>query len=234
MKVVSFISKKIEDENNLGSQLKAARKEKGLALDMAASQTGIEAKYLRAFEDNDFKVLPEGIYRDKFLKRYSQFLDIEEKSLIVFPINDNQSKQEELYNFKIGEEPILKKINNFILSPIFLKNALILTVFILGIAYLGFLGYNIVKEPKLSITSPVDDFITNEFSIEVQGKTEKEAKVFINDQEIYCLQKGSFNEKVDLKKGINIVKISAKKKYGKEHVVFRNILVKDQSELGLK
>lgn len=223
--MVSFISKKIEGESNLGVNLRVAREKKGLSLDMAAVATGIGAKYLNAFEENDFSSLPQGIYRDKFLRRYSEFLGVEEKNILLFPLNEPSGVQEELYKLKIGKQSLLRKIKDFILNPAFLRNTAILALVFGCMAYLYFIGYNIVSPPSLAIISPSDDFVTNEFLVEVEGKTEEEAKVFINDKEIYCLQEGSFSEEIDLKKGINIVKISAKKKYSKEKAVYRKILV---------
>lgn len=223
--MVSFISKKIEGESNLGANLKAAREKKGLSLDMASAATGIGAKYLQAFEENVFSSLPEGIYRDKFLKRYSQFLGVAEKNILLFPLNEPQGVQEELYKLKIGKPSLPKKIKDFILNPVFLRNMGIFALFFGCVAYLYFIGYNIVSPPRLTIISPSDDFVTEEFIVEIEGKTEEEAKVFINKKEIYCLEEGAFAEEIDLKKGINIVKISAKKKYSKESVVYRKILV---------
>ncbi|MFH1029994.1 MAG: helix-turn-helix domain-containing protein [bacterium] len=232
--MVSFISKKIEEESNLGSLLKIAREKRGISLDMISSIIKIDAKYLKAFEENDFASLPEGIYRDKFLKKYAEFLEVEGKSMLLFPISEPQRVQGELYKCEIGKASIIKKIKNFLLNPKVIRNAIILVLVFTGVAYLYFMGYNIVSPPKLVITSPYDDFVTEEFVVDIKGETEKNATVFINDKEIFCIQKGNFNETIDLKKGINIVKISAKKKYGKENVVYRKVLVTDSNEIGLK
>lgn len=228
--MVSFISKKIEEEINLGSLLKATREKRGMSLDMVSSIIKIDAKYLGAFEENDFASLPEGIYRDKFLKKYAEFLEVEGKSMLLFPISEPQRVQGELYEFEVGKISIMKKIRNFILNPKVIRNAIILVLVFTGVAYLYFMGYSIVSPPKLTIISPCDDLVTEEFAVEIKGETEKDAGVFINDKEIYCIQKGSFSEIIDLKKGINIVKISAKKKYGKEVVVYRKILVREEEK----
>ncbi|MFH0853947.1 MAG: helix-turn-helix transcriptional regulator [bacterium] len=231
--MVSFISKKIEEENNIGIQLKSEREKKGMSLDMISIMIGIDAKYLKAFEESDFASLPEGIYRDKFFKKYAEFLNVGEKNMLLFPINESRGTQEELYNLNLDKGFLITKIKNFILSPCFLKNLLIFALLLCPVAYLYFIGYNIISPPKLTIIAPNDDFVTKEFIVGIKGQTEQEVKVFINDKEIYCMHDGDFFEELDLKKGINIVKISAKKKYSKENVVYRKILVIENNEIGL-
>ncbi len=231
--MVSFISKKInegENEENLGNLLKDCREKKGLSIETASNIIGISVKYLRAFEENDFEKLPEGIYADKFLKTYAGFLGLEEKKLLLFPIVKTPSKHKELQQLRFEKESKWKKIKRFILSPLFIKNALLLIITIFGVSYLYSIGRAITKPPKLDVLEPTNDIVINNYQIEIKGETEKEAKIFINDKEIFCSQKGDFSETLDLKKGVNIVKISAQKKYGKDNTIYRKILVEEKNE----
>ncbi|MFH1192542.1 MAG: helix-turn-helix domain-containing protein [bacterium] len=228
--MVSFISKKIneeENEENLGKLLREARGKKGLSIETASNLTGINVKYLIAFEENDFGKLPEGIYADKFLKTYADFLSLGKKNILLFPIIKTSSHNKELRQLRFEHESRWKKIKRFILSPLFIKNTLLFIITIFGISYLYSIGYAITKPPKLDIFEPNNDIVINNYQIKIKGETEKEAKIFINNREIFCSQNGDFSETLDLKKGVNIVKISAQKKYGKDSVVYRKILVEE-------
>ncbi len=228
--MVSFISKKIneeENEENLGKLLREARGKKGLSIETASNLTGINVKYLIAFEENDFGKLPEGIYADKFLKTYADFLSLGKKNILLFPIIKTSSHNKELRQLRFEQESRWKKIKRFILSPLFIKNTLLFIITIFGISYLYSIGYAITKPPKLDIFEPNNDIVINNYQIKIKGETEKEAKIFINNREIFCSQNGDFSETLDLKKGVNIVKISAQKKYGKDSVVYRKILVEE-------
>jgi hypothetical protein len=69
--------------------------------------------------------------------------------------------------------------------------------------------------------------VTDKPTIEVVGQTEKEVKTKINDQEIQTDTQGNFRESVSLQPGLNIIKISAVKKRGKENIIYRQIILNE-------
>ncbi|MFH0856716.1 MAG: helix-turn-helix domain-containing protein [bacterium] len=230
--MVSFIAKKITEEDNLGRELKNAREKKGYSLELASNEIGINPKYLAAFEENNPADLPEGIYADKFLEKYIEYLGLGKEMLLLFQGREVEKNHDGARQLRIEKEPLWERIKNFILKPSFIKSVIVCAVVIFIIIYLYSTVYNIVKPPKLNIFSPQDDLITNNYTLEIEGATDQEAGVSINDKEVFCLKGGDFIEKIDLKKGLNIVKITAKKKYSKENIVYRKILVTDGGEVG--
>jgi len=224
--MVSFTSKKIKNENDLGKRLKNARESHGMEIEDVSTATCINGKYIAAFEDNDVDGMPEGIYAHKILKRYAEFLDLKiDKDPVFLMSRSDEQGQGELYQMKIEKDSVFKKIKDFILSPLFLRNGLVFLVALSGLVYLFSIAHNIIEAPELTIVSPVDDFVTVEWDVNIIGRTEKESKVFINDKEVFTEVNGDFNQIVDLKKGMNIFEISAKKKYSKKQVIYRKILV---------
>lgn len=230
--MVSFVAKKITEEYNLGKELKNAREKKGYSLDFVSSEIGINAKYLSAFEENNPADLPEGVYADKFLEKYIEYLGLGKEMFLLFP-RETEKVTDGLCQLSIKKKSFIKRVKNFILTPAFLKNIIGAALVIIVIIYLCSLVYNIVKPPKLNVISPQDDLITHNYTVQIEGETEIEAGISINDKEVFCLKGGNFAEKVDLKKGLNVVKITAKKKYSKESVVYRKILVTEGGEIGL-
>ena len=63
-------------------QLRKAREAKGMELNEVEEITKIRSKYLKALEDEDYCVLPGGVYTVGFLRSYARFLDLDAESLV--------------------------------------------------------------------------------------------------------------------------------------------------------
>ena len=77
------------------------------------------------------------------------------------------------------------------------------------------------------VNQPAENLITLENQITIQGYSEKEVSLKINDRPLLSDKQGGFNLTIDLQKGLNIIKISAQKKHSKEQVVYRKIIVSE-------
>jgi hypothetical protein len=69
-----------------------------------------------------------------------------------------------------------------------------------------------------------DQFSTREESVTFSGQSENEAIIKVNDRQIVSNKDGKFLITLDLQKGLNIVKISAKTKHSRENVLYYQIL----------
>jgi len=100
-----------------------------------------------------------------------------------------------------------------------------LLVFVL----LTFLLWNInsiFRPPKLEIFSPLDGAIVFQRQLEIKGKTIKEAEITINNRSILVDVNGNFSALIDLQNGLNLIKISAKKRYSRfSNVEIRVLLI---------
>ncbi len=85
---------------------------------------------------------------------------------------------------------------------------------------------SIVTPPTLIIQAPADNLIISESTINITGKIDANSNVEINDQEILKNSDGSFNKKINLQQGLNLIKISAKKEHSRETIQYRKIMVK--------
>ena len=111
------------------------------------------------------------------------------------------------------------------IAPKILKNIIIAFVVFLCFFYLSGESKNISKPPALNICAPANNLITSEQSIEIIGETEHGSQIFINNKLIIADDKGKFSENINLQTGINIIKIGVKKKYTKENIIYRKVLV---------
>lgn len=113
---------------------------------------------------------------------------------------------------------------SIVLSQIFVKGIVVLLI--LGVLfYLGSEVVGILSEPSLTVFTPADNLIINQPQIEIKGIVELGASLKINDSEAVYDDKGRFREMINLKEGLNEIKVSAKKEHSREKVVWRRIVV---------
>ncbi len=67
---------------SLGEKLRHAREEKGFALSEVADQTRISSLYLECIENDDYKILPGGIFNKGFVKSYAKFVGLNEQEAL--------------------------------------------------------------------------------------------------------------------------------------------------------
>jgi len=83
----------------------------------------------------------------------------------------------------------------------------------------------VVFPPKLAVITPAQNILTTESQLMVSGESEREAEVKINGEIVLNNHGGQFSQLVNLKKGLNNLVITAKKKYSREKTVIRQVIV---------
>lgn len=218
----SFIKNEISSDFDLIAQdLKRARIEKKLSLEEVSHKTKIDIRYLKILEKGDFFELPQGVYGRSFLKQYASFLDINISG--VLEIFDNIKEEKKASNKNLFSNQVVKN-KYFLAIPKLFKNILILVVAGVFFTYLVFSINKINSSPFLEVVFPPDDYKTSEKNIEIVGRAEEGAEVFINGENVLISFDGSFKQKINLKTGINEVTVEAKKKYGETMVIKKQIL----------
>lgn len=213
------LKKIITEENDFGLLSQNLRLAKGLEISFISRKLGIKEEYLLAIEKNRLDLLPAGIYRKGFLKKYAEFLGLDKKILA--------DKLKELSSEEKDDPFINKKITkkHLIMFPKIIKTILFSLAILACSLYLIFYVRKIVTPPELKIVSPENNLLTNSRSIEVVGETETEAELKINGEIILSNNNGNFSQTVNLKSGLNNIIISAKKKYSQENIIIKQVLV---------
>ncbi|MFH0779723.1 MAG: helix-turn-helix domain-containing protein [Parcubacteria group bacterium] len=225
--MTGFTTKKISNINTLGERLEKHRKEKGLSIEKASRAINTNVRYLKDIEKDNYKALPADVYIINILKSYADLLDLNPSTVVdifkkekaVYLIMQKRKQQDKIT--KIG------LATNALLNPRFIKYSAIIIVLFGMIAYIGWGVNRIIAPPRLIIDSPADNLVVNSHEINIQGSTEKEVSLKINDRPLLCDADGRFSLTLDLQNGLNTIKISAVKKHSKEQVVYRNIMVND-------
>lgn len=218
--MVHFTPKRLATEDSLGEELRRLRTFKNLKIEEVAQRLSIRSQYLLDMEEENFNALPAGLYGKNFLKKYADFLGADKELVNKFL---QEISEDDLENNPFSQK-ILKK-NKFLIFPKIIRNTLIGLGVLICFLYLIFYFKRIVLPPELIITNPERNLMIKESSIIISGETEKEAEVKINGELILNNNDGQFSQLVNLKKGVNTLNISAKKKYSQENNVIRQILV---------
>ncbi len=217
-----FVSRQVFSEyKGIGDQLRAARVNKGLSVAAAAAVMKTDEKYITALELENYLALPEGFYGKIFFKKYVAWLGLDYRKISKGFVRERKSfsSQNNIFSKKVV------KSSKLIIFPKIFRNALIFSAILISFLYLAIYLKNNVAAPELKIISPTVNQTQHDFSAVVNGQTAPESEVLINGQTVLIDRNGVFLETINLKKGVNIIVIKAKKKYGKEAMITRQILV---------
>ena len=219
--MTEFVKKELCYSHGLGAKLKSARELRQITAETASKRLNIRLDYLIAIEEDRFERLPSGLYSKNYIKEYSKFLGLPANEIKKW-LNDNLEMVNEA-NDPFSQKVVRKK--EFIIFPKLIKNIILILIFLACLLYLALYFKKIVFPPELIIYQPDKNLKTSENSIKIKGKTESEAELSINGESILNTNEGEFETIINLKKGVNNITITAKKKYSGEASVLRQILV---------
>ncbi|MCX6793424.1 MAG: helix-turn-helix domain-containing protein [Candidatus Falkowbacteria bacterium] len=214
------------DSDSVGQQLRCAREQKNLKIEVVAKKLIIKVDYLKALEDNDKTKLPTGVYAKNFLREYARFLGLDYKSLLKEFSGEvvlNEDKNEALFERQVVAKKYLIAI------PALIRNLLIGLAALLCLIYIVFLINKIFQAPRLIVSYPASDFQTTKKDLEIVGQTESESDVQINGQDVQVSNDGSFKKNIYLERGLNTIIVSAKKKHSRSARLTRRILFEDNT-----
>jgi len=218
-----FILKEVDAPKSLGEILKKARLERALSIKDVERLTKIRAKYLEALEDGHYEKLPADVYVKGFLKTYSRILMLDEKKVIQLYKRET-SIQKNIKKTKEPQIPKPLKSPRIIITPKSFITAILLLVSLIVLSYIWYQFVHFAGPPPLTIHYPPKELTTKSASIVIEGKTNPEAEVLINNQLIATNPDGNFSVTITLQNGLNIITITARSKTGKETSEERKIL----------
>ncbi|MBI5621799.1 helix-turn-helix domain-containing protein [Candidatus Falkowbacteria bacterium] len=220
---MNFTTKQVSATLTVAEILSAARKEQGVDLEKIEKFLKINKKYLRALEDGRYDILPSLIYTKNFAKTYGEYLGLDtehlgeliEKELGI--VNQLSPQRDQ----PIEPEYLQSKI---LLTPKMIRYGLAITLALTCLGYLSWQVNAIFSSPRLSLTEPQPDLITQQNSITVIGDTLPEIDLLINNQTVLTDPAGHFTVALDLQTGLNTITVSAKKKHSQPSILTRQVL----------
>jgi len=107
----------------------------------------------------------------------------------------------------------------------------ILAAIALGLALATLVGLivwqvlRVTTPPELIIAHPPDNFLSPEPRLRLEGRAAPESLVTVNGEPTAISRDGSFSEELDLRTGLNIITISASKRFAKPRIIYRRVVV---------
>lgn len=210
-----FTRKKVESLT-LGEKLKKLRSDLRMSLADVSKGTKIQAKYLEYLENGEYEKLPADVYVRGFLRSYARYLNIDEKAFVRL------YERERNIQANLGrEQPARDQARDFsTASLVITPRSVVMALIVLSVVGAFFYLYQEFKSfaaaPRLVILEPASNAVIEASEAVVRGKTDKGARVSINNQTVFVGGEGEFSDKLILQPGLNTVTIVAVNRFDKE------------------
>lgn len=208
----------------VGQILKQEREAKFYTLEEIEKATKIRKELLAFLEKDEYSKLPPPTFVQGFIKNYGRFLGLDPNKLLAIYKRDFSDRKNPPKILQSFSNPLDKK--KFKITP-----AKFLATFILGLVLIFFtylwIEYSFLTgSPFLDVSQPQDQVSVTSPTVIVSGRTDPEAKVSINNQEIQADLSGKFSQEIKLSDSVNTITITANSKSGKTTKVERTVFLK--------
>ena len=202
----------------LGDALRLQREQMGVTLQQAAEDTRIREKFLQAIESGDYQSLPGTVYTKGFLRNYAGYLNLEAEEMLALYTGE-RGGSEPARTFD-PMKPLVKR--SFIFTPTVLVPVTVLAGIVLFLGYIYYQFTNFAVAPRVDITDPPGDAISQTAEYTLKGKTNPDGRITvrvspgldtIND--VRPARDGTFSVTVPLKPGPNHIEVQVLDPAGK-------------------
>lgn len=209
---------------SVGQVLKEGREAKNLTLEDVEKSIKIRKELLEALEANNYDKLPPLTFVQGFIKNYGRFLGLDPLKLMAVFRRDYEAKKHPPHILESFAKPLRKP--HLQLSPSQVIGSVVTLIILSFFIYLWVQYRSFIGSPPLSISSPIDGQTVDLPQVLVEGKTDPEARIKINEQDIKTEADGKFSEEIKLSSSSNKVIITAVSKFGRMTKIERNVYVK--------
>lgn len=180
------------------SLLKNTRLDKEWELSDISKKIKVPTKYLEAIENEEIACFPQEPYCSLIIKDYADYLGLNGTDVLALFRRDFEQKRK-IKNTKKTE---------FYFTPKFTFTISIVAIVLLFSIYLSSEYYKFHQPPKLKVNWPLEATVSSSI-IEVNGITDPESTVRINDDLIIVNSDGRFEKKVSLNSGENKITVES-------------------------
>lgn len=206
-----------------GQKLKEARLEKSLNLEDVSSGTKIKQVFLENIEKGDYQKLPSVSYAQGFVRNYAKFLGLDEKEILA------------LFRREFDSDSAIKVLprgfeseEKFSPSRLRLRSKaiVIIGIFTAIFAFFLFQYRSAFLNPSLVIISPSDNIVISSSKIDIQGKTDPDTTVYVDNDEVSVDTNGNFSKNINVFPGKVTIIIKSINKFQRETEKEINLNVK--------
>lgn len=208
----------------IGEILREERERHRVTLNELAQETRIRLQYLKALEQNKFDELPAATFVKGYIKTYARLFGFDHQPLIALLRRDfKESAKGKLVPLEFIK-PLLKKRSIWQRPVTMVLLGLVLLLSTIA-GYVGIQWYKLSQPPTVTIESPKDDESVSA-RVVVQGHTEQDAVITVNDQPVALQPDGSFRTEIFLpREGLNTLTVKATDRRNKTSVMQRTVRV---------
>lgn len=208
----------------VGKLLKEAREAQFYKLEDVERHTKIRKELIQALEEDNYAKLPPTTFIQGFIKNYSKFLELDSDKMLAIFRRDYEARKHPPRVLESFKSPLEKP--SWRISPQQVITGIIAVLVLTFFGYLWIQYHQYVGSPILEVTSPIEQQSVEIPQVTVEGDTDREAKVTVNNQQITVDNTGHFKEEVKLSSSNNSVEITATSKFGKSTTIKRTVFVK--------
>lgn len=205
-----------------GEALRELRELRGYTLEEVAKLSGMHLSIIRIFEDERVEELLDPYFEVRHVRALVKILEGEPAYFL-----------EKYYNLlsdkglaKPGEallKPRVRAIELLVSSKILaVAGFLILSALIAG--YVVWYARTLSSSPELNLASPADGARLEEPYVTVGGQTDPAASVTVNGDRMVVDKDGKFETTVDIPRGMTVLTIQAKRRYGSATTITRHVV----------
>src|SRR3990167_1271766 len=208
----------------IGQLLKETREAKLYTLDEVEKHTKIRKEMLKALEEDDYHKLPPLTFIQGFVKNYGKFLGLDASKLMAILRRDYEASKHPPVVLESFAKPLTKKW--ILVTPSRLIGVVIAIIIVGFFTYLWLEYRQFVGAPKLEVISPIQGQTVEMTSILVEGSTEPEVNITVNEQDVSTDNGGNFKEEIKLSSSVNTITVVATSKFGQSTKVERVVYIK--------
>lgn len=208
----------------VGQILKEEREKKYYTLDEIEKATKIRKELLQALEAGKYSELPPPTFIQGFIKNYGKFLKLDSEKLLAIFRREFSDQKNPPRIMEAWTNPLDKR--RLRLTPSKVLAGVVLGLVAAFFIYLWLEYQFFVGAPFLEVSYPPDKINVDTEFIHIAGRTNPEAKVSINNQEIQVDLSGRFSQEIRLAESANTIVITSTGKSGKTATVERTVFIK--------
>ena len=195
----------------IGEIIRTSRVDRALSEQQLSGLTRIDAKYIQALEENDFKKLPPATFTKGFVRNLAQALGKNPDEWVALLRRDYQAATNTATPLYLPRRRIRFSFASLFQSQM----ALLLLGSLIFVIYLGFQYRAVITPPALEIINPQKDAVTIS-PVTIDGKTASGTTVTVNDDlKITPDSSGYFAAKLNFSPGQNEIKVSVTNRFSR-------------------
>lgn len=208
----------------LGQSLTELRERSRTSLRSLSQTTRIQEKYLAALEAGRFDALPDDIYVKSFVKSMVAAMGDDPSPYLSRLTEELTATEKTSSRNAVGNQ--IRDIPTVALTvtPTIIKRATAGAVGVVLLLVMSLAVRASLRPPGVTVSDPQDGLVTSVPTVEIIGSSAGEVDLRINGVGVTLGRDGQFKETVDLHRGTNLIKITAKKRHSGETVVYRRVV----------